>query len=115
VAKELKAAEEACVTTLAGIYHSDHRELVGHESEWSFEIINFMELIGESMGLHRDDVFKRLKMMRDVDAILADTADLIATYRLDPEEVREVVLKDIIGDQHLPLDRNAHAKYLADG
>ncbi len=115
VAKELKAAEEARVTTLAGIYHSDHRELVGHESEWCFEIINFMELIGESMGLHRDDVFKRLKMMRDVDAILADTADLIATYRLDPEEVREVVLKDIIGDQHLPLDRNAHAKYLADG
>ncbi len=115
VAMELKAAEDAGVTTLAGIYHTDHRELVGHESQWPFEIVNFMELIGESMGLHRDDVFKRLKLMQDVDAILADTAALIAAYGLDPEEVREVVLKDIVGDQHLPLDRSKHAQYITGG
>ena len=113
LATELKRAENAGVTTLAGIYHTDHREMVGHESQWSFEIINFMELIGESMGLHRDDVFKRLKLMQDVDAILADTAAMIAAYGLDPEEVRDVVLKDIIGDQHLPLDRSKHAQYIA--
>jgi len=113
VAQELKQAEEAGVTTLAGIYHSDHRELVGHESQWSFEIINFMELVGESMGLHRDDVFKRLKAMQDVDAILADTAEMIETHGLDPEEVREVILSDIIGEQHLPIDRSTHADILA--
>jgi Fe-S oxidoreductase len=115
IAMELKAAEDAGVTTLAGIYHADHRELAGHESQWSFEIINFMELIGQSMGLHRDDVFKRLKTMQDVDAILADSADLIAAHGLDPEEVREVVLHDIIGEQHLPIDRSKHAEILAGG
>lgn len=115
VAKELKLAEEAGVTTLAGIYHSDHRELVGHESEWSFEIVNYMELIGESLGLHREDVFKRLKAMRDVDAILADTAAMIETHGLDPEEVREVILADIIGEQPLPIDRSKHAAILGDG
>lgn len=113
VAEELKRAEDAGVTTLAGIYHSDHRELVGHESQWSFEIINFMELIGESMGLQREDVFKRLKAMQDVDAILADTADMIAAHGLDPEEVRDVILKDVIGDQHLPIDRSTHDAILA--
>ena len=112
VARELKLAEEAGVTTLAGIYHSDHRELVGHESEWSFEIINYMELIGESMGLYREDVFKRLKAMRDVDAILAETAAMIETHGLDPEEVREVILADIVGDQSLPIDRREHAAIL---
>jgi Fe-S oxidoreductase len=115
VAMELKAAEEAGVTTLAGIYHADHRELAGHSGQWTFEIINFMELIGESMGLHREDVFKRLKTMRDVDAILADTADMIDAHGLDPEEVREVVLKDIIGEQHLPADRSKHDEILSDG
>jgi hypothetical protein len=115
IAMELKAAEDAGVTTLAGIYHADHRELAGHESQWSFEIINFMELIGQSMGLHRDDVFKRLKTMQDVDAILADSADLIEAHGLDPEEVREVVLHDIIGEQHLPIDRRKHAEILSNG
>jgi hypothetical protein len=115
IARELKRAEEAGVDTLAGIYHSDHRELVGHESEWRFEIVNYMELIGESMGLQREDVFKRLKAMRDVDAILADTAAMIETHGLDPEEVREVILADIIGDQSLPVDRRAHAAILDDG
>ena len=114
VAQELKLAEEAGVTTLAGIYHSDHRELVGHESQWSFEIINYMELIGESMGLYRVDVFKRMKAMQDVDAILADAAAMIETHGLDPEEVREVILADIIGDQPLPIDRSRHAAILGD-
>ena len=113
IAMELQQAEDAGVTTLAGIYHSDHRELVGHESQWNFEVVNFMELIGESMGLQRDDLFKRMKLMQDVDAILADSADMIDTYGLDPEEVREVILSDVIGDQHLPIDRAAHSEILA--
>jgi heterodisulfide reductase subunit D len=112
LAQELKAAEQAGVTTLAGIYHSDHRELCSHESRWSFEIVNFMELVGESMGIRREDSFKRLKLMQDVDAVLADAKDMIAQHGLNPEEVREVVLKDMLGEQILPTDRRAHAAYL---
>ena len=41
------------------------------------------------------------------------TADLIDAHGLDPEEVREVVLKDIIGEQHLPADRSKHAAILS--
>ena len=73
LAAELNAAQAAGVTTLAGIYHSDHREIAGHDSQWPFEIVNFMELIGESMGIAHADIFKRLKTMQDVDAIVDDT------------------------------------------
>lgn len=112
LAKELRAAEAAGVTTLAGIYHSDHREIVAHHGQWSFEVVNFMELIGESMGIRREDIFKRLKTMRDVDAIVADCGDMIAANRLDPEEVREVVLADILGEQILPPARAEQEQYL---
>jgi Fe-S oxidoreductase len=112
LAGQLAAAEAAKVTTLAGVYHADHRELCAHESQWTFEVVNFMELVGAAMGCQRDDVFKRLKLMQDVDAILADTKDMIAHYRLDPEEVRAVVLADMLGDQFLPPDRSKHAEYL---
>ena len=66
-------------------------------------MVNFLELVGESMGLRRPDLFKRLKIMQDVDAILRDSATLIETNGLDLEEARDVVLRDMLGEQPLPL------------
>ena len=112
LATEFAAAEAAGVTTLAGIYHSDHRELAGHHGQWPFEFVNYMEIIGESMGCVREDVFKRLKTMRDVDAIVADSANLIHLHGMNLDEVREVVIADMLNDQVLPIDRREHAAYL---
>jgi heterodisulfide reductase subunit D len=100
---QLQAAADAGVTTLAGIYHACHRELCSHERDWPFEVVNFLELVGESMGLQRPDLFKRLKIMQDVDAILRDSAPLIEANGLDLEEARDVILRDMIGEQPLPL------------
>ena len=100
---QLQAAADAGVTTLAGIYHACHRELCSHERDWPFEVVNFLELVGESMGLQRPDLFKRLKIMQDVDAILQDSASLIELNGLDLDEVRDVILRDMLGEQPLPL------------
>ena len=100
---QLQAAADAGVTTLAGIYHACHRELCSHERDWPFEVVNFLELVGESMGLQRPDLFKRLKIMQDVDAILQDSASLIETNGLDLDEARDVILRDMLGEQPLPL------------
>ena len=99
----LEAAAAAKVDVLAGVYHACHRELCAHERDWPFEVVNFMELIGASMGFARPDVFKRLKMLQDVDAVIADTQDLIDAYGLDIEEVRSVILEDVLKEQPLPL------------
>jgi hypothetical protein len=56
------------------------------------------DLIGEAMGIHIPDLYKRLSMIGDVDAIATDTADLIATHRLDLDTVRDVLAQDIYGD-----------------
>ena len=64
---QLRVAAEAGVTTLAGIYHSCHRDFCAHEKEWPFEVVNFMELVGEAMGVTRPDMFKHFKLLEDVD------------------------------------------------
>jgi hypothetical protein len=79
------------------VFHGCHRDLVHYQKDVSFELLNFMELVGEAMGIHIPDVYKRLSLMGDVDAILADTADMIATYGMDIEMVREVVSADMFG------------------
>jgi heterodisulfide reductase subunit D len=99
----LEAAAEAKVDALAGVYHVCHRELCSHERDWPFEVINVMELIGASMGLAAEDDFKRLKKMQDLDAVLADVEDLAKAYGLHPQDVREVVAKELLGEQPLAL------------
>jgi heterodisulfide reductase subunit D len=101
--RELEAASAAGVDALVAVYHSDHRELCAHERDWPFRIINILEIIGASMGLAREDHYKNLKLRQDVDAILADAADLVGYHKLDPDTARKVVLNGMLGDQPLPL------------
>jgi len=52
--------------------------------------------VGESMGFAREDRFKELKLMADADAIMTASAGMIAEHRLNAEEVRESVIKDLL-------------------
>jgi hypothetical protein len=99
---ELKAARDANVDALVAVYHADHRELCAHERDWPFVVVNMLEIVGASMGLHHEDHYKRLKLMQDVDAIMADCADLVAQHRLDPATTR-LTVKAMLDDQPLPL------------
>ena len=99
---ELEAAEKSGVDALVAIYHADHRELCAHERDWPFRIMNMYEIVGASMGLHRDDHFKRLKIMQDADAILADCRDLAAAHGLDAETTR-LAIRAMLDEQPLPL------------
>ena len=100
---ELEAAEAAGVDALVAIYHPDHRDLCAHERDWPFKIINILDIVGESMGLHRDDHFKRLKIMQDAAAIVADCKDLMSANGVDPALARDMVVKVMLADQPLPL------------
>lgn len=99
----LADAELAGVDTLAGVFHACHRDLCSHERDWPFAVVNVMDLIGESMGLAHPDRFKSLKMLQDVELILAEVADAIDHHDLDAETVRRVILRDMLGEQTLPL------------
>src|SRR5262249_55853461 len=99
---ELDAAERAGVDALVAVYHADHRELCAHERDYPLRIINVLEIVGQSMGLHHDDDFKRLKLMQDVDAIAADCQDLIAQHGLDMTATRAAI-QTMLDEQPLPL------------
>jgi heterodisulfide reductase subunit D len=100
---ELEAAAAAGVDALVAVYHVDHRELCAHERDWPFRIINILDIVGESMGLQHDDHFKRLKIMQDADAIVADCQDLIAAHGLAAAVARDVVVRAMLAEQPLPL------------
>jgi heterodisulfide reductase subunit D len=95
--REFEAAAAAGVTTFASIFHACHRELITYQAQVSFELVNFMELIGESMGIHIPDLYKRLRLIGDIDAMIADSAELIAAHGLDLDTVCDVLAQDMAG------------------
>jgi heterodisulfide reductase subunit D len=106
---ELQAACDAGVDALVTVYHSEHRELCAHERDWPFRVINILEMVGQSMGLQRQDRYKQLKILQDADQIVSECGDLIAQHALDPGKARDVVVKALLGDQPLPLNRGARS------
>jgi hypothetical protein len=100
---ELQAADDADVDALVTVYHSEHRELCAHERDWPFRIVNILEVVGESMGLHRQDRYKELKIMQDADQIVSECSDLIARHALDAGKARSIVVNAMLGDQPLAL------------
>ena len=99
----LEAAAAAKVDVLAGVYHVCHRELCSHERDWPFEVVNFLELVGASMGLSREDAFKRLKKLQDAGAILGDVAALAREHNLSLDLVEDVVLGELLSEQPYEL------------
>jgi Fe-S oxidoreductase len=102
-ARELEAAAAAGVDYLVGIYHACHRELCAHEAASPFKIVNFLELVGEAMGVEKTDLFKQWKMMQDVDRVLAEVAEQASALGLDMESLREVMVAHMLGEQPLPV------------
>lgn len=92
--KEFQKAADAGITTLATVFHACHRELCHYENDVSFEIVNVMEIIGETMGIYAEDIYKRLKLMPDIEMMLENCADLIAEHGLNPDEVRDILMAD---------------------
>jgi Fe-S oxidoreductase len=94
VERELQAVADAGVTTLATIYHACHRDICDAGDGRSFEVINFMEILGDGLGLDSEDLYKRLKLIGDIDEIIVETAPLIEANRLDLDTVRDALLAE---------------------
>jgi Fe-S oxidoreductase len=100
--QELEAARDAGVDALVAVYHIDHRELCAHERDWPFKILNVLEVVGASMGLAHPDHYKRLKLLQDVDLIIAETRELIDHHGISEDTARAAVVA-MLEDQPLPL------------
>ena len=64
--------------------------------------MNMYEIVGLSMGLDYGDCFKRLKMMQDAHAILADCEDLVQKHGLDRATTR-LAIQAMLDEQPAPL------------
>ena len=105
---ELEAAREAGIDALVAVYHVDHRELCAHERDWPFRILNVLEVVGASMGIAYPDHYKRLKVLQDVDLVMAECRDLLAHHGI-AEEAARASIRAMLDEQPLPLQGRPNA------
>ena len=91
IVEGLDSAVEARVDILATIYHSCHREICEEEGKYPLQIINYISLLGEAMGLEDPDMYKRYKRLADPDAVFGEVEDYVTAHGLAPERVREIL------------------------
>ena len=93
IARILDAAREARVDILATLYHSCQREICEAEARYPFEIVNYISLLGEAMGIEYPDLYKQFKLWGDPDAVFDEIEAYVRANGLDPEKVRAVLRK----------------------
>ena len=101
--KRVSCCRTAGVDALAAVYHADHRELCAHERDYPFRVINFLEIIGASMGIFRTDNYKAMKIKQDADKILSDCEPMLQANSISKEQARPVVESALLGEQPVPL------------
>ena len=67
------------------------------EGEYPFAVQNFISLVGEAMGISRQDLYKRMMIARDLEQALAEAAPNIAANHLDTQLIQLALPKELWG------------------
>jgi Fe-S oxidoreductase len=93
----LEQAAAAGVDVLADVYHSCHRDLAAAEKDYPFAVQNFISLIGEAMGMTRQDLYKRMMIYHDLERVLVESAPYITANNVDTELLQLTLPRELWG------------------
>ena len=94
VERELPAVADAGVTTLATVYHACHREFAMPATAAASRSSISWSCSARGSASHAEDLYKRLKLIGDIDDIIVETAPMIAAHSLDLDTVRDALVQE---------------------
>ncbi len=78
-ADRLTEAQQTGADVLLDICHACHEAFVNEEEQYNYSIVNLVTIIAESLGIPREDRYKKYKQWGDADQIMADIQDNVST------------------------------------
>lgn len=78
------------------LYHGCHRMLCGYEKDYAFKVEHYLTLVGRSLGIEYEDLFKKHMLMGDVDAIMEETSPCATANGITEEEARAAIQNSFI-------------------
>ncbi|HZR97148.1 MAG TPA: (Fe-S)-binding protein [Chloroflexota bacterium] len=85
------------VDTVVTVYHSCQREICQEEGSYPFTIDNWISLLARALGLpEHEDRYKRYKLLRDKDQILAELAPRLAERGIPRAKAERAVVSHFV-------------------
>jgi Fe-S oxidoreductase len=79
------------VDTLIVPYHSCYRQHLKCELRWRVNVQHYISLIGESLGLHEEEEYKKLRLLDNVDDAVEMLRPRFEPLGYTPEQVRPLI------------------------
>ena len=83
--ERLQEAAQTGAARLVTVCHYCNQTFAAHEAHYDFSVTNYVNLVAEAMGIHRDDKFKKYTQWRNLDLILKDEYAHIAESPFESE------------------------------
>ncbi len=91
VERQLRDAERAGASTFATLYHSCQRLICVEEERSSLTIEHYLSVFARALGIEHEDRYKKYRLWRDPERVLADMAPCMAANGVDAGRARDVV------------------------
>ena len=95
--ERLQEAAQTGAERLVTVCHYCNQTFAAHEAHYDFSVSNYVNLVAEAMGIHREDKFKKYSHWGDLERILKDADDYIAESPFDRERIIEVLQATFLG------------------
>jgi Fe-S oxidoreductase len=96
-ADRLKEAEQTGADLMVSVCHYCHQTFASRAADFDFEIISYVNLVAEAMGIYREDKFKKYVQWNDLESILDDIGSNIENLPFEKEKIlgtlRSVLIK----------------------
>jgi len=92
--ERLIEAKETNADILVDVCHFCHESFVSAESKYDFEVENYINLLAHTLGINREDKFKKFKQSNIIDEILGWSANFIKDSPYTQEQIMDVLLKE---------------------
>ncbi len=83
----LKEAEQTGADQMVTVCHYCNQTFASKETDFDFKVVNYVNLVAESMGIHRQDKFKKYAQWNDIELILKDMGTHIETSHFKKEKI----------------------------
>lgn len=78
------------------LYHGCHRMLCGCEKDYPIKVEHYLTLVGRSLGIEYEYLFKKHMLMDDVDAIMLKTSPCATANGISEEDARAAILNSFV-------------------
>jgi Fe-S oxidoreductase len=93
IERQLRDAEQAGASTFATLYHSCQRLICVEEERSSLTIEHYLSVFARALGIEHEDTYKRYRLWRDPDQVLADMKPCMVANAVDPARARDLVAR----------------------